>query len=240
MAMVPYLHQGNIYTKWKLWVWRDQECISLVGAITSLNCAGRLNTPSRGRQYSDLFVLCPSLLLISRLTVMNGKVQLKKTLNAWWWVRVISSKQKIIIFSNTYMVLMNWQRICKTCSTLCTQRDYITIVVITLVFNENNFANCFGVGIACGKLCVEMPCGSTGTCLSLNMVQWRSKHCSAELPLANTHCGNVLSIHEFTQCVWTLLILCCSTSNTVMYWNMQWSISTWDCYIYSFLFLTLR
>ena len=51
MAMVPCLHQGNIYTKRKLWVWRDQKCIQLVGAIIPLTCAGRQNTPSRGRQY---------------------------------------------------------------------------------------------------------------------------------------------------------------------------------------------
>ena len=51
MAMVPCLHQGNIYTKRKLRVWRDQKCIPLVGAITTLTCAGRHNTPSRGRQY---------------------------------------------------------------------------------------------------------------------------------------------------------------------------------------------
>ena len=49
--MVPCLHQGNIYTKRKLRVWRDQKCIPLVGAITLLTCAGRQNTPSRRRQY---------------------------------------------------------------------------------------------------------------------------------------------------------------------------------------------
>ena len=49
--MVPCLHQGNIYTKRKLRVWRDQKCIPLVGAITILTCAGRQNTPSRGRRY---------------------------------------------------------------------------------------------------------------------------------------------------------------------------------------------
>ena len=49
--MVPCLHQGNIYTKRKLRVWRDQKCIPLVGAITPLNGTGRQNTPSRGRQY---------------------------------------------------------------------------------------------------------------------------------------------------------------------------------------------
>ena len=52
ISMVPCLHQGNIYTKRKLRVWRDQKCIPLVGAITPLTSAGRKNTPSRGRQYS--------------------------------------------------------------------------------------------------------------------------------------------------------------------------------------------
>ena len=51
MAMVPCFHQGNIYTKRKLREWRDQKCTPLVGAITALNCEGRKNTPSRGRQY---------------------------------------------------------------------------------------------------------------------------------------------------------------------------------------------
>ena len=51
ISMVPCLHQGNIYIKRKLRVWRDQKYILLVGGITPLNCAGRHNTPSRGRQY---------------------------------------------------------------------------------------------------------------------------------------------------------------------------------------------
>ena len=50
--MVPCLIQGNIYTKRKLRAWRDQKCMQLVGAITPLTCAGRHNTPSRGRQYT--------------------------------------------------------------------------------------------------------------------------------------------------------------------------------------------
>ena len=52
ISMVPSLHQGNIYTKRKLRVWRDQKFIPLVGAITPLTCAGHQNTPSRGTQYS--------------------------------------------------------------------------------------------------------------------------------------------------------------------------------------------
>ena len=51
ISTAPCLHQGNIYTKRKLRVWRDQKCIPLVGAITPLTCAGRQNTPYRRRQY---------------------------------------------------------------------------------------------------------------------------------------------------------------------------------------------
>ena len=56
IAMVPCLHQGNIYTKRKLWVWRDQKCIPLVGAIPPLTCAGHQNTPSRLMRYRYLYV----------------------------------------------------------------------------------------------------------------------------------------------------------------------------------------
>ena len=52
MAMEPRLHQGNIDTKRKLRLWRDQKCIPLVDAIAPLNCEGRQNTSSRGGQYS--------------------------------------------------------------------------------------------------------------------------------------------------------------------------------------------
>ena len=51
MPMVSCLHQGNIYKKRKLRVWRAQKRIPLVGAITPLNCAGCKSTPSRERQY---------------------------------------------------------------------------------------------------------------------------------------------------------------------------------------------
>ena len=45
--MVPYLHQGNIYSKRKLRVWRHWKCIPIVGGITPLTCAGRQTTPSQ-------------------------------------------------------------------------------------------------------------------------------------------------------------------------------------------------
>ena len=51
IANVPCLHQGSIYIKRKLRVWRDQKCIPLVCAKSILTCAGRQNTPSRRRQY---------------------------------------------------------------------------------------------------------------------------------------------------------------------------------------------
>ena len=41
IAMVPCLHQGRIYTKRKLRVWREQICIQQVGAIPPLTYAGR-------------------------------------------------------------------------------------------------------------------------------------------------------------------------------------------------------
>ena len=39
IAIVPCLHQGNIYMKRTLRVWRDQKCISLVSAKIPLTCA---------------------------------------------------------------------------------------------------------------------------------------------------------------------------------------------------------
>ena len=48
IAMVPCFHQGNIYIKRKLRVWRDQKCIPLVGAKTQVTCAGRETSPSQG------------------------------------------------------------------------------------------------------------------------------------------------------------------------------------------------
>ena len=41
IAMFPCLHQGNIYNKRKLRVWREQICTQQFGAIHSLTCAGR-------------------------------------------------------------------------------------------------------------------------------------------------------------------------------------------------------
>ena len=51
MAMVPCLHQGNIYIKRKLRVWRAKKCISLVGAKRPLTSAGCQTTPSQMSRY---------------------------------------------------------------------------------------------------------------------------------------------------------------------------------------------
>ena len=50
-AIVPCLHQSNVYIKRKLQVWRFQKCIPLLGAKTALTCAVRQTTPSHVSQY---------------------------------------------------------------------------------------------------------------------------------------------------------------------------------------------
>ena len=49
--MAACLHQSNVYIKRKLWVWRVQKFIPLVGWKTSLTCAGLQTTPSHASQY---------------------------------------------------------------------------------------------------------------------------------------------------------------------------------------------
>ena len=51
IAMVPCLHQGNIYIIRKLLVWREEKCIPLFGVKTPLTCAGRQTTLSQERRY---------------------------------------------------------------------------------------------------------------------------------------------------------------------------------------------
>ena len=53
-AMVPCLHQSNLYIKRKLQVWRVQKWISLVSAKTALTCAGLQTTPSHVIKYRAL------------------------------------------------------------------------------------------------------------------------------------------------------------------------------------------
>ena len=51
IALVPYVHQGNIYIKRQPGVWRVQKCIVLVGSKTPLTCVCRQTTLSQGRRY---------------------------------------------------------------------------------------------------------------------------------------------------------------------------------------------
>ena len=50
-AMVPCLHQSNVYIKRKLQEWRVENCISLVEAKTALTCVGLQTTLSLVSQY---------------------------------------------------------------------------------------------------------------------------------------------------------------------------------------------
>ena len=59
ITMVPCLHQGNVNIKRKLRGWRAQKCLRLVGAETSLPCAGRQAIPfERGRYRAENRNLC--------------------------------------------------------------------------------------------------------------------------------------------------------------------------------------
>ena len=87
MAMVPGLHQGNIYTKRKLRVWRDQKCTTLVGAITPLTCAGSQNTQSRGKQYRAQYgkfgKLGRSYGHGTEMCLHQGNIHTKRKLRVW-------------------------------------------------------------------------------------------------------------------------------------------------------------
>ena len=85
ISMIPCLHQGNIYIKRKLWVWRDQKCIPLVSAIIPLTCAGRQNTPSRGRQYRAQYGSCINCDgPISMVPCWHqGNIYIKRKLRVW-------------------------------------------------------------------------------------------------------------------------------------------------------------
>ena len=85
IAMVPCLHQGNIYTKRNLWAWRDQKCIPLVGAITTITCVGRQNTPSRRRRFGPRRESCvnwdgPNAMVPC---LHQGNISTQRNLRAW-------------------------------------------------------------------------------------------------------------------------------------------------------------
>ena len=50
-AVIPCLHQSNVFISRKIRIWSVQKCISLVGAKTAPICVGLQTTPSHVRQY---------------------------------------------------------------------------------------------------------------------------------------------------------------------------------------------
>ena len=85
IAMVPCLHQGNIYTKRKLRTWRDQKCIPLVGAITPLTSEVCHNSPSRGRRFGPRKESCLNWVEpIAMVPCLHpGNIYTKRKLREW-------------------------------------------------------------------------------------------------------------------------------------------------------------
>ena len=85
IALVPCFHQGNIYTKRKVRAWRYLKYIPLVVAITPFTCAGRQNTPSRGRRFVPRTESCLNCdRPISFVPCLpQGNIYIKRKLRAW-------------------------------------------------------------------------------------------------------------------------------------------------------------
>ena len=101
--MVPCLHQGNIYTKRKLRVWRDQKCIPLVGAKTILTCAGRQIIPFRGRRYRAK---------IGKLRKMGGPIAMVTCLHQG----NIHTKQKLRVWRDQKCIPLVGRKTILTCA----------------------------------------------------------------------------------------------------------------------------
>ena len=85
IAIVPCLHQGNIYTKRKLRAFRDQKCIPLLGAIIAITCVGRQNTPSRRRRFGPRRESCVNwdVPIATVPCLHHGNIYTKRNLRAW-------------------------------------------------------------------------------------------------------------------------------------------------------------
>ena len=85
IGMVPCLHQGNIYIQKKLWVWREQKCIRLVGGETPLPCAGQQTTPFHGvgigPRTETCVDWCGAIAMVPCLH--QGNVYSKRKLRVW-------------------------------------------------------------------------------------------------------------------------------------------------------------
>ena len=85
IALVPCVHQGNIYIKRPSAVWRVQNGIPLVGAKTPLTCVGSQTTLSEGRRYRAEMETCGnwggSIALVQCLH--QGNIYIKR--QPWVW-----------------------------------------------------------------------------------------------------------------------------------------------------------
>ena len=105
-AIVPCLHQSNIYIKRKLQVWRVQKCIPLVGAKTALTCAWRQTTPSHVSQYrSENGTMRKSFVPFAMVPSLNqSNVYIKRKLQVWRVQNCIP-----LIGAKTALLCAEWQ-----------------------------------------------------------------------------------------------------------------------------------
>ena len=97
IAMVRCLHQGNIYIKRKLRVWRDHKCIFLLGAENAFTCVGHQTTQSERSQYRAEMQTCvnwggPIAILPC---LHRGNIYIKTKIRVWRdqkCIRLVSAK----------------------------------------------------------------------------------------------------------------------------------------------------
>ena len=85
IPMVPCLHRSNSYIKRKLWAWRVQKCIALVGADTVLITAWPQSTLFHGGSIRHRMEICETSALpipmVPRVHQRNSYI--KRKLRAW-------------------------------------------------------------------------------------------------------------------------------------------------------------
>ena len=85
IAIVPCLHEGKVYSKRKLRVWRSQKCNPLVGAKTPLTCESWLTTTLMGSGVGPRTETCVNWggLIAMVLRLHQGYVYRKRKLRVW-------------------------------------------------------------------------------------------------------------------------------------------------------------
>ena len=85
IPIIPHLHRSNGYIKRKLWAWRVQIYIALVGADTVLTTAWKQSTPFHGGSIGHRMEICETLTLPIPIVLhwhqSNGYI--KRKLRAW-------------------------------------------------------------------------------------------------------------------------------------------------------------